>query len=79
MGRQRQRDDRGRAPGRPSLRRHPNAMFASRAEGKFFVATDDESVVKEAIKVGKKARVKRVNGCPCFGFLLTGSAGQRRG
>ena len=39
------------------LRKHPHADFSSRAQGKFFVATDDDAVVQEAIKVGKKAQV----------------------
>ena len=48
------------------LRTHPNVTFASRSEGKFFVATDDKSVVKEAIAVGKKARVKQLLFLHCF-------------
>jgi hypothetical protein len=43
------------------LRKHPSADFASRAKGKYFVATDDDAVVKDAIKVGKKAQAS--SGC----------------
>ena len=39
------------------LRKHPHKDFSSRAQGKFFVATDDDAVVQEAMKVGKKAQV----------------------
>jgi hypothetical protein len=45
------------------LRKHPRPEFAARAKGKFFVATDDDCVVKEAVKAGATAQV-------CIGALV---------
>jgi hypothetical protein len=52
------------------LGKHPNASFASRAKGSFFVATDDDAVVKEAVKVGRGAKVNIMLHCARIIIIL---------